>query len=150
MSIDDFVNHRWADAKEALRKLEADFVERSENTVNLQRMGLSPPWQADGQETPMSQLPKEWHRLLEACVEIVLQRTRLQVATHGLSAVGNSDLSKFEAGKQQTYHFGSWFIYANTLAERTGDIVRRTSELYVSDPPLAKELTKRYKESVRE
>ena len=27
-SIEDFVNNRWSDAKEALRKLDADFVEK--------------------------------------------------------------------------------------------------------------------------
>ena len=37
-SIDDFVAHRWADAKEALRELDREFVHHHETTVRLQNM----------------------------------------------------------------------------------------------------------------
>ena len=40
-TINDFVEHRWTDAKEELRKLDPDFVRRSEETVGLQSLGLT-------------------------------------------------------------------------------------------------------------
>ena len=64
-TIDDFVNHRWADAKEALRQLDPDYVNRLESTARLQRVGLEHPFPADMKEQPKKRLSKEWHHPLE-------------------------------------------------------------------------------------
>ena len=148
-TIEDFINHRWADAKEALRIRDPDFVTRGESTVGLNRIGLSAPWSVDGREAPKTPLPKEWHHLLEACVELVLQRTCLQAATDGLNAGSNSTLSNLEAGKRQAYHVRSWFIHANTLAERTDHVIQQTPKVYLADTRQAIELERRHKRSVK-
>ena len=149
ITIEDFIVHRWVDAKEALRERDPEFVGWSENTVGLSRIGLTTPWSVDGRETPKKPLPKEWHRLLEACVELVLQRTCLQVAAEGLHNGNNSKLSILEAGKSQSYHVRSWVIHADTIAERTNDVIQKTSDLYVTDPYQAGEVAKRHKASVK-
>ncbi len=51
-SIDDFVNHRWDDAKEALRELDPAYANNFESTVKLQELGLESPWSADVEEAP--------------------------------------------------------------------------------------------------
>ena len=150
ITIDDFIDHRWADAKEALRERDPDFVAWGENTVGLERIGLCTPWTVDGEETPNKELPEEWHRLLETCVDLVLQRTCLQVAAEGLHDGSNRTLSNLEAGKLQMYHMRSWVIHANTLAERTNKVIQQTSDLYVSCPRQADQVAKRHKASVTE
>ena len=144
------LTHRWADAKEALRELDPEYVNRNENTAGLQRIGLEPPWLVNPNSRPRRRLPKEWHLLLEACAELVLQGTCLQVAAEGLSANGNRELPCVEAGKRQAYHHRSWFIHAKTLTDRTGHIIKQTSNLNVIGPSLARELRKRHRESVYE
>ena len=51
-SIDDFVNHRWADAKEVLRQLDPDYVREIGETVRLQDVGLQPPKVPDVERSP--------------------------------------------------------------------------------------------------
>ena len=50
--IDKFVENRWEDAKEALRQLDPEYVEKFENTVRLQRMQLETPWTANPSDKP--------------------------------------------------------------------------------------------------
>ena len=72
-SIDDFLAHRWEDAKVELRKLDADFVHKVESEVRLQALGLEPPWTPDVNRVPVLRLSSTWHRLLEACTELARQ-----------------------------------------------------------------------------
>ena len=51
-SIEDFVSHRWDDAREELRRLDSVFVGKLENDVRLDRLGLiSPPTERDYRHT---------------------------------------------------------------------------------------------------
>ena len=149
-SIDDFVNHRWADTKEALRNIDPDYVNRNEQTAQIQRIGLEPPWPVDPNRRPRLRLSREWHLVLESCAELVLQVTCLQIAAEGLSAKGNMGVPSLEAGKRQAYHHRSWFIHAKTLTERAVYVIEQTSQMYVTDSSLAKELTKRHKGHIYE
>ena len=69
-TIDDFVNHRWADAKQTLRNLDPEYVSNLESTVRLQHLGLEHPYPADVEDSPKQRLSIEWHRLLESCHEL--------------------------------------------------------------------------------
>ena len=149
-TIDDFVNNRWADAKEALRKVDPHYVDHYENTAGLQRIGLEPPWPVNPHRRPLRRLPKKWHLLFETCAELILQGTLLQVAAEGLSAKENSGLPSVEAGKRQAYHHRSWFIHTKTMTDRACHAISQTSDLYVINPSLAKKLKKDYRKSVYE
>ena len=69
-SIDDFLDRRWADAKEVLRNLDGDFVQRFESEVQLQALGLETPWAPNVDRVSLQRLASEWHRILEVCLEL--------------------------------------------------------------------------------
>ena len=130
-SIDDFVNHRWADAKATLKDLDRDFVDRCESEVWLQRIGLAAPWRPDTGRVPAQRLSTEWHRLLEACLELTVQESILKTSAVNLTANANDGLPLLEVGKHLDYHFRSWFIHARTLSERTEEVIRWTTKVYL-------------------
>ena len=142
-SIDDFVNHRWADAKAKLRNLDRDFVDKYESEVRLQTMGLAAPWRPDTGRVPAQRLSSEWHRLLEACHELTLQESILKTSAVNLTADANHGLPLLEVGRHLDYHFRSWFIHANTLAERTEGTIRWATKVYVPDGETKTNLDKR-------
>lgn len=132
-SIDDFVNHRWVDAKAKLRDLDRDFVDKYESEVRLQTIGLATPWRPDTGRVPAQRLSSEWHRLLEACLELTVQASILQTSAANLTADANHELPLIEVGRRANYHFRSWFIHARTLTERTDEVIRWTTKVYVPD-----------------
>ncbi len=148
-SIQDFVDHRWADAKEELRKVDPDFVSKLENAVRLQNIGLEPPWIIDSKRKSRRSLPAGWHRLLEACVELLTQATYLHVAAASLTAEASAGLQSYEAGPRIDYHIRSWFIHGVALAERTNDAIRKTTNVYLPGKA-GNEIGKRYQERVQE
>ena len=149
-SIDDFVNHRWADAKLMLRKLDRDFVDKLECEVRLEAVGLATPWQPDIGRVPALRLSSEWHRLLEACHELTVQASILQTSAVNLTADANHELPLLEVGRRANYHFRSWFIHARTLAERTDEVIRWTTKVYVTDRETRTNLDKRLQGRVYE
>ena len=151
-SIDDFVNHRWTDAKEVLRSLDGDFVYKLELEVRLENSGLEAPWNSVVDEKPSQRLPSEWHRLLEACVELNIQVPNVQVAAANMTSQANLVLSDREIGKYVLYHLRSWFIHVAALAERTNDVINKCTEVYIPDPKkdLRVEIAKRHRSKVYE
>ncbi len=147
-SINEFIEQRWADAKEELRKIDGNFVQRSESEIQLQSLGLETPWVVDVDRPPSGQLPAKWHRLLEACLELSLQTWNVRVAANSLTSEANARLSDYEAGIRVDYHFRSLFIYVKALAERTGDVIGKTTEVYVTDSAKRREIAGRHQESV--
>ena len=97
-SIDEFVNHRWKDAKESLRKLDSDFVSRLESEHRLQTLGLGMPQQYRAGDRPTQILSKKWHHLFEACSELIMQARNVQSAATSLTAKANVGMSSYEAG----------------------------------------------------
>ena len=149
-SIDDFVSHRWEDAKEALRKLDGEFVNRSESEHGLQTLGLDMPQLYSAGDRPKRLLSKKWHHLLEACLELTLQARNVQVAAIGLTPETNTMLSTYETGLRADYHFRSWFIHVTALTERTDDVIRKTTEVYIASRDAGRKISKRYRERVKE
>lgn len=142
-SIDDFVNHRWDDAKEALAKLDPDFV-------GILELGLGMPEQYSVVDRPKRPLSKKWHRVLEACLELTMQSKNVQVAATSLTPEANEGLSRIEAGTRAAYHFRSWFIHARALSERTCDVIRKTAALYIVESRNHLRVSKRYRTSVHD
>ena len=131
-SINDFVDHRWENAKDALRKLDGDFVSRleSEQRVANVRARYASAINSAGKR-PKQLLSKEWHHLLEACSELTMQAWNVQVAATSLTAKANVGMSSYEAGLRADYYFRSWFIHATALTERTDDVIRKAADVYI-------------------
>ena len=144
-SINDFVDNRWTDAKEELKKLDPDFVRRVEETIRLQHIGLEA---LDFEPGPRARLPKEWHRLLEDCYELVMQATVLQTAIDCFIDDSRRGLPTTEVGRRFEYHMHSWFIHANTLAERTQSVIDKTTRLHISDCKAATQIVGRHRTAV--
>ena len=149
-SIDDFVEHRWADAKAVLRKLDGRFVDHLESAVRLEALELTTPWPDIVQRRPRQRLSTEWHRLLEACFELTMQARILQVSAVSLTTDANRGMPRDEIGRRASYHFRSWFIHTNTLAERANAVIGCTTEVYLADRGAGTELARRQKERVRQ
>ena len=121
-SIGDFVDKRWVDAKEELRKLDNDFAKQL--------------------------LPKKWHHLLETCMELTMRAWMVQVAATSLTAKETVGMSRFEAGVRADYHFRSWFIHMKALTECTNDVINKTTEVYIAKPTKRKKVANRHHKSV--
>ena len=140
-SINDFVEHRWADAREELRKLDPDFIRKIESKGQAEQDWLKP---ALG-------LPIKWHSLLESCDELYLLATMVQAAAAGLTPFPYlyGDLSSADIGQLSTYNGRSWFVHTKALAERTKDVIRKTSQVYISDSRAAEKIYNRHHDAVR-
>ena len=68
--IGDFVDHRWMDAKEILRKQDPDLVRKVETRGQSEHDWL----------TPASGLSSKWHTLWAACDELHLLASMVQAA----------------------------------------------------------------------
>ena len=147
-TIHDFVNQRWLDAKCALRQLDSQFVDKMEHTVLLQDMGLHTSWEPNIEEKPKRPLSKQWHLLLEACMELTMQVSRFQVAVDSLSAGTYLEMAPVDVGKRVSYHFNSLVIHADVLSEHITKVIRRTIDTYVHEGEKAKKLRKLYQERV--
>ena len=150
-SIDDFIKHRWEDAKEALRGLDGEFVSKLESQCRLESLGLRMPrLYSVAQKKPMRLLSTEWHRLLGSCMELSTQTRNVQVAANGVTSEANSSLTSYEAGLRSTYYVRSWFIHANALAERAHDVIEKSVEAYISDSTAASEIRNRNQKTLRD
>ena len=140
-SIGDFVDHRWTDAKEVLRRQDADYVRRIEARGQSEEEWL----------TPASGLSTEWHDLLASCDELHLLASMVQAAAMGLTPFPylHGDLTPAQVGQLSTYNGRSWFVHTKALAERTKDVIRKTTRVYISDSMLASEIAERHCGAVR-
>ena len=149
-SIDDFVNQRWEDAKEALRNFDGEFVRKLESEVKLEALGLEAPWTSVVDNVPLQRLSSEWHLLLEACLELNMQASNIQVAASSMTYQANEGVSDYEAGRHNNYHLRSWFIHVAALAERTEDVVKKSTEVYLPKYEKRAEIAKRHLTEVYE
>ena len=117
-SIDDFLDHLWANAKEELRELDRDYVSRVESAARLQAVGLEASLPYGVSTAPAQRLSTEWHRLLEACTELRMQVDCVRIAAKGLTGEANNGLPSYEAGVQSDFHFRSWFMHVDVMAGR--------------------------------
>ena len=149
-TIHNFVDRRWRDAKCELQQLDGQFVNKVESTVRLQDLGLYSLWKPDLVEKPNNRLSKQWHRLLEACTELTIQESRLQVAADSLSADAYPGMLTVDVGKRVSYHFFSLVVHADVLSEHIKEVIRQTLSVYVDDRERVKKLTRKYKKQVEQ
>ncbi len=147
--IDQFVENRWEDAKEALRQLDHEYVEKFESTVRLQRMELETPWTANPSDKPRRRLSKAWHHLFEECQELVEQTIVLQTSAGSLRRESFQNLPPQAAGSRADYHWRSWFIHSVALCERTEAVVRKTLDVYCQNLEAKRDIRERHVSAIR-
>ena len=150
VSIEDFINHRWQDAKAQLSEIAPDFVQWVDSTVGLEAIGLAPPWETENFPVPSRRLPKKWHRLLQACYEMVMHMTMLRVAAEDMTAEANKGLPSNQAGRRFLHHQAAWLAHAEAVAEAAGNLISLTIAIYVKDIKKGKEVAKRRKQQVHD
>ena len=155
--IDDFVNHRWADAKEALRDQDPDFVTKVEDLVREDEsrnrllylpIGAMPAFEVN--ETPRKPLSTEWHNLLGSCNEITRQADIVLMVAANLSGCLNTETPDELAGRQFIYHFRSFPIHATTLFENANDVILKTLTVFLDDQASIYILRRRYKQAIEQ
>ena len=138
----DFVDHRWDDAKETLRNLDPDYVSKIESRGQSEQDWL----------TPAAGLPDSWHDLLAACDELHLLASMVQAAAIGLTPFPylHGDLDLAEVGQLSAHNGRSWFVHAKALAERTKDVIRKTTKVYIKDRITASAIAERHCKAVEQ
>ena len=146
MSIEDFVSNRWSDAKEALRKLDPDFVDRLDSLARLERMQLymPPDWIGTEHQIPKKRLSKEWHDLLEACFELIIQARDYRTAISNMASETSRGLSDLEVGKQFAYNFRVWALYQHAIVEHVKTVISFAVKIYPSGKESRNQLKKRH------
>ena len=132
MTIDDFVRNRWADAKEALRELDPDFVSTMETLLGMERSGLWAPLDmvAKADNQPTKRLPKRWHKLLEACFELTVTTRNYQICYGNLTSDAVRQMDEFEAGRLFMYGFYTGPFYQDAVIQHTKTVISLTSKVY--------------------
>ena len=148
-TIDDFVNQRWEDAKQALRDIDPDYVRNLESEDRLEIQGLHYPKAFSVGSNSRHPLSKEWHHLLEACQELIIQTQLLRLSAVYLTSDANKNRHQHEAGKLADYHFRSWFILATTLAERMNRVISKTSQVYLAEGSSRNKVVKHFREHIK-
>ena len=148
MTIDDFVRNRWADAKEALRELDSDFVSALESRLEMERIGLwAPPVMVSNSEKqPTKRLSKRWHSLLEACFELTVMTRNYQACCRNLTSDAVSGMDDFEAGRLFAYSYYTWVFYQDAVIEHTKTIISHVSRVYGARDGTPTQLKKLYHE----
>ena len=127
------MNHRWTDASEALRKIDSDFVITLESDMRLDRLGLTPPFRREIIGTPKQPLSTNWHRLLEACFEVIRQTDILKASANCLNEWNEFGMNSVGIARQRNYHFRSWVIHAAVLCENSENVVDWSTKVYLPD-----------------
>ena len=130
------------DAKEILRKQDPDYVRRLESTGQSERDWL----------TPSQGLPHGWYGLMATCHELHVLASMAQAAAAGLTPLPylQEDLSPADIGQLSAHSGRSWFVHIKALAERTKDVIRQTTKVYISDSTAADKVAQRHTKAVRD
>ena len=133
VTIDDFVHNRWADAKEALRELDSDFVSTMETLLAMERSGLwaPPEMVAKSDNQPRIRLSKRWHELLEACFELTVITRNYQECYRNLTSEAIRTMDDVEAGRLFMYGFYTGVFYQDAVIQHTKTVIKlRLQSLY--------------------
>ncbi len=156
-TIDDFVNNRWADAKEALIQRDPEYVRKVEDLVKEDEskshlIVLSPEAipTFEVKETPRKPLTTKWHKLLESCYEMTMQADIIRVIATSLTGSQIKHAPNEIAGRLFLYHFRSFPIHVKVLFERAHDVIRKSAEVYLSNRRSIEQLAVRYRQAINQ
>ena len=132
MTIEDFVHHRWADGKEALRALDSEFVGTMETRLAIESIHLfaPPDMIARSEKQPTKRLSKDWHKLLEACFELTVITRNYQACYRTLSSEATHGMDDVEAGKAFVYGFYTGVTYQDEVIQHIKTVISYVSKVY--------------------
>ena len=112
-TVGDFINNRWADAKQELLLIDADFVNTVEAYRRASDLGLSLP---NGSElpTPAHRLPARWHNLLAATTDVVHELDNLNLNVSLMDAGVSPGIDR----RLAVYHFEVWVQHVFNLCDK--------------------------------
>lgn len=144
MAIVEFIEHRWEEAREELRKrVDCQTFAGLENELKLEKVGL-PALSPKLLSFKWPVLASAWHRFLEECLEMTMAWHSMSVALSLLAPGSTQGRSDESLGKEAIYHFRAWFAFALTTAERLEAVINRWIELRLGTTNEATGLKKVY------
>lgn len=127
-TIKDFINNRWNDSKEELRKPDQSFVGQFEARLHLSHEGVWLP--SDTPEiTPKRRRPRKWHDLLSTTMGIALDLTLVETNLLILNPKDNPKLDR----RTEVFCFYAWLQNIYNLCEKVRLLVTQSCKLYPLD-----------------
>ena len=127
-TINDFIEHRWAEAKEELRSRDPGYVTALEAAVGLSKGGFVVP-----DITPSDRLPERWTQLLEISTDLVGQLELLQHCVAGLEPHVYEGLDGPQTSSLELYHVTNWQHHAYALVEKVKVLINIWVKLAPAD-----------------
>ena len=94
-------------------------------------------------------LSRNWHELLEACWNLPIRASNVQIAAEYLASdLLNDSLTLEKKGQRGLYHMTSLVIHLNSFLENIRIVIKRTTKIYVLDSELRNEVNKKYIEYI--
>ena len=144
-TINDFIAHRWAEAKEALRRLDPSYVTTLEAAASLSNWDFVSP-----DVTPSHRLPKRWTALLETSTDLVEQLEHLQHCVSGLEPLVYEGLDGPQTSSLELYHLSNWQHHAYALVEKVQVLINIWVKLSPEDVrPSVSSLSDRWRERLK-
>jgi hypothetical protein len=117
--ISSFIEHRWAEAKEELKRIDSGFVNALSVYDILRNNGL---WLPDNLPTPSRRLSKRWHKLLESTVELIRQIDRLNLTVSKMQTAPNR--------REALYYWDTWVQDSYSLCEKVERLIQRSCNVH--------------------
>ena len=119
VSIETFIENRWAEAKTELERIAPKFVPSLQAHDTLMKHGFLLP---EGLPAPGQRLPVTWHELLEATWDVTQAVQRLEITLEFLE--GNAER------KLARYFFEVWVQSAYSLCEKVESLAAHTCKIH--------------------
>ena len=117
--LSSFIEHRWAEAKEELKRVDSAFVNAFSAYDTLTDRGL---WLPDNLLTPSRRLSKRWYMLLESTVELIRQIDRLNLTISKTQTAQNR--------REFIYYWDIWVEAAYSLCEKVERVIERSCNVH--------------------
>ena len=111
-------------ARDALSEIDSRYVDRMDDVFRLESLNLSHPSRSGGRvPVPANRLSPEWHRTLEAVLDMYSAIQTLELNTE-LIGVGSSDEERFPVGALVNYHLSNCWLNAQVVVEKSGVLIK--------------------------
>jgi hypothetical protein len=122
LGISSFIEHRWAEAQEELKRIDSGFVNAFSAYDTLTNHGL---WLPDNLPTTSKRLGKRWHMLLESTVELIRQIDRLHLTVSKTQTAPNR--------RETLYYMDTWVEESYSLCEKVKRLIERSCNVHKMD-----------------
>ncbi|MBT3941604.1 MAG: hypothetical protein HOC77_13000 [Chloroflexi bacterium] len=111
-------------ARNALSEIDSRYVDRMDDVFRLESLKLSHPSRTGGRvPDPVGRLSPEWHKTLEAVLDVYSAIQTLELNTELIGAE-SSDEKRFPVGALVNYHLSNWWPNAQAVVEKSGVLIK--------------------------